>query len=248
MTNIEPSYGPCEPWTTLASVRTCDCSSELVSDELVEAAIPVASELLFILSGRQFTGACTRTVRPVSCSCVAYANRHYGCRSSVVHLGYEPLLTIEEVRIDGAVVNGDQYRIDDWRWLVLETEDESWPCCTHMVRVLGGLDTWSVRFTYGTPIPQLGVAAANRLTCELAKACSSEAAGECKLPKRVTNIVRQGVTQVLLDPFTFLEEGRLGVYDVDVFLGAFNPARLTEDATVVTPDVTQRSVLTTWRQ
>lgn len=262
MTNIEPSYGPCQDWTDLASVRGCDCDESVVEDAMITDAIPAVSELLFTLSGKQFSGECARTVRPVGC-CVCsgwwqsygtlpyYGGRalpfQYDTPSSVVHLGYEPLRSITEVRVNDVVMPSDKYRIDDWRWLVLETQNESWPCCSRLTPAAGSTDTWSVGITYGMPLPQMATRAAAKLVCEFAKACTPAAAGECKLPKRVQSIVRQGFSAVLLDPFDMLDNGKLGVYEVDAFIKAYNPEGLMEDATVVTPDMMQRSTLTTWR-
>lgn len=263
MTNLEPSYGPCQDWTDVDAVRGCDCTEESgVTDELLEDAIPAVSELLFSLSGRQFSGVCSRTVRPVGCCvCTGWWQQfnsfpsnvsrvlpyQYDSPSSVVHLGYEPLRGITEVRVDGVVMPSDQYRIDDWRYLVLETPNATWPCCSRLKPPAGEVNTWTVGIEYGMPLPLMGTRAAAKLACEFAKACTPALAGECKLPKRVQSIVRQGFSAVLLDPFDMLDDGKTGVYEVDVFLKAYNPEGLWEDAVVVTPDMMQRSTLTTWR-
>ena len=62
-----------------------------------------------------------------------------------------------------------------------------------------------------------------------------------KLPKRVTNVTRQGLSMVVLDPMDFLDDGKTGVYEVDLFLKAYNPAKLQRRATVMSPDIGRRA-------
>lgn len=57
---------------------------------------------------------------------------------------------------------------------------------------------------------------------------------DCKLPQRVTNIARQGISMTILDPQDFLEKGLTGVAEVDSVLNAFNPAKAKARARLFT--------------
>lgn len=48
---------------------------------------------------------------------------------------------------------------------------------------------------------------------------------DCKLPKRVTSIVSQGLSMTLLDPQDYLEKGMTGVPEVDQVIAALNPGK-----------------------
>jgi hypothetical protein len=67
---------------------------------------------------------------------------------------------------------------------------------------------------------------------ELDKA--AEGSSACKLPQRVTNISRQGMSMTLLDPQDFLQDGRTGLYEVDLALRVFNPHQAKTRARVFT--------------
>jgi hypothetical protein len=43
----------------------------------------------------------------------------------------------------------------------------------------------------------------------------------CRLPSRVTNVNRQGVSWTLIDPMDFLDKGRTGIVEIDLLLSAY---------------------------
>ena len=263
-----PRNGPCADWVTLEDVRACSrcADEETVSDEAIEAAITQASEILFHLSGRQFSGECEGEVRPCArfvwspmpewwrdrvrsygwndsywgqCSSNHAPWRDGGCSSiSELRLGVDVVRSITQIKIDGAVIPATDYRIDDYGWLVrVEPEGVGWPTCQRLDLPDTDLDTWSVEFTYGKDIPESGKRAAIDLACELALLC---AGGDCRLPERITTMNRQGVSMTILDPFDFLEKGKVGLYTVDLFLKTFNPHRLARRAVISSPDIGTR--------
>ncbi len=211
----------------------------------------VASDLLYELSGQRFPGVCEDSAHPCaqchgqdaprfygdpllmwgngtvsmfgSCGC---GRKACGCSTlSELSLTGWPLLSVEEVSIDGDILDPSVYEIHDWARLV-RTDGESWPACS---------DDFVVDFTYGAEIPPAGVAAAASLGCQLALACVGSS--ECRLPQRVQSITRQGVSMVLLDPFTFFDDGRTGLYDVDLFISAYGPrSKARWPSLIVNPD------------
>jgi hypothetical protein len=78
-----------------------------------------------------------------------------------------------------------------------------------------------VTYQHGTPPPIAGKRAAVRLANELILAEKGDA--QCALPDSVTSISRQGVSYTLLDPQVYIEKGRTGVYEIDMFIYAANP-------------------------
>lgn len=91
-----------------------------------------------------------------------------------------------------------------------------------------------VTYTYGTPPPAMGRAAARLFAIELVKYYEDD--DTCALPQRVTSISRQGVNYTILDQQSFIEEGKTGIYVVDLFLKSSNPDKAKARARVFTPD------------
>lgn len=252
-----PTRSVCNPWATPDDACT-SCNDYSFNFPLLDQMLDVASDILFELSGRQFTGTCTKTVYPcsqrtyrdpwpdrstsstglyITPSCGCGVPDSCGCGGiHQIQLGAYPVTNIDEVKVDGAVVPESSYRIDGFKYLV-RTDGEPFPCCSD----LSDLDNaFSVTFDYGLEPPPAGVQAAADLACQLALACDDTRSGECKLPQRVTSLTRQGVSMVLLDPFDFLENGRTGVYSVDLWLSAVNPRGLRRPPAVLSPDIGQR--------
>lgn len=250
------SIGACGQWATEADV--CGPCTEETPD--LDDWMGVASDLLYELSGQRFPGVCEDTVRPCAQRCGHDSMPYYGdivtsapwawygscgcgeaCGCTTLPeltLSGWPLVSITEILIDGAVLDPSAYRIDDWKRLV-RVDGEQWPACQNLALATTGADTFQITFAYGAPPPAAGVKAAATLGCQLALACAGSS--ECRLPQRVQSITRQGVSMVLLDPFTFFDDGRTGLYDVDLFLAAYGPtAKKRWGGLIVNPDAHSR--------
>lgn len=229
-----PTISVCAAWATLEDA-CAPCTAD--TDGLLKW-VGVASDLLYELSGQRFPGVCEDVARPCAQPCGGDGPRFYGnpvdlwsngsvsmlgscgcghhqtcgCNtlSSLTLTGW-PLLEVSEVTIDGDTVDPAAYEINDWSRLV-RTDGDAWPACS---------DDFAVTFLYGAAPPSAGVQAAAELGCQLALACAGSS--DCRLPQRVQSITRQGVSMVLLDPFTFFDEGRTGLYLTDLFLAAYGP-------------------------
>lgn len=92
-----------------------------------------------------------------------------------------------------------------------------------------------VTYTYGVPAPVSGRRAARTLARELVKGWSDD--DTCALPDRIQSIDRQGISIAVMDPQDFLDEGRTGLYEVDLFLRAANPDKARKPAKVFSPDL-----------
>lgn len=235
----QPVISTCSPWATVADVCS-PCDDYAFDQSMLTESLQAASDVLYELSGRKFPGSCQTTVRPCSASCRGRTARSCGCGTRTeISLGGYPITGIVAVTVDGVVLDASQYRVDDWRWLVrladADGSNPGWPACQRIDLPTTEADTFEVTYTYGQEPPQLGVTAAAALGCQFALACQPETVGECRLPQRVTSITRQGVTTVVLDSFDFLEEGKTGVYDVDLFIRTYNPYKRTRRNTVYDP-------------
>ncbi|HEY3630413.1 MAG TPA: hypothetical protein VGL21_05910, partial [Jatrophihabitantaceae bacterium] len=135
-----PPGGVCTPWTDAATVGARhDMADVTVDPAALDAACLDASTLLYGLSGRQFPGACTATVRPVGypygCSHVTAlrdglaagrmtldswtaATNGGMCGDAGLDLQLYPVRDVIQVKINGQVVPDTQYRVDGNRWLV----------------------------------------------------------------------------------------------------------------------------------
>lgn len=245
----------CSDW--IESIADC-CDAPA---ETHEQAITAASEILYALSGRQFPGECTETVRPCSGGSVrpgfSWARWSYpwiptkfgntwlnigpacGCHVSF-RCGCNGIPEVNLGRSD--VTNIDVVNIDgtvldpsayrlDDGQYLVRTDGGWWPCCQDMSKDIGETGTWYITLDYGSTIPEIGKIAAKKLACELAKACSD---ADCALPSRVTTLTRQGVSMTLIDPQDFLDQGRTGIIEVDYFLMAVNPNGLARRSKVYT--------------
>lgn len=253
-----PSTGPCQDWVTSDEVAEC-CGVEPGTDvdtATLETAATMASELLYILSARQFPGVCARKVRPCrsGCGCThggdgwRWTGMYWSLNGSTcgcgcvqqVRLYGGPVRAIVEVKIDGETVAPDEYRLDENRYLVRLADSDgrrqAWPRCQRLDLADTETGTWSVEYLAGLSPPTLGVQAAASLACELFRACRSS--GECALPTGVTRVVRQGLTiEKVTGLASMLRKGQTGLPLVDAFMAAYNPTGSRRPAAVWSPDM-----------
>lgn len=224
--------------------------------ETLERWCLIASTLLYAATGRQFPGVCSDSIRPCSSvggfQTLAYAasggSRPIAivgrdgepcsgvlgcCAHSAVLLPHRPVRSITEVVIDGITISSTEYSLVNRRWLV--RADGSWPCHQNLGLQDGDEDTWSVTYNYGITPPVGGAEIAAIYGCELAKGCASD--DSCRLPRRVQSITREGITQVLIDPFDFLDNGFTGLYEVDAWIRAANPQGADRSGKVINVDL-----------
>jgi hypothetical protein len=272
----------CSVWTTVAGVtaQRPDIAALLVGSPAVAGqvqsipavglagAVADATDILFNLSGRQFPGVCSTTVRPVAApptwtlaEWTAYwtavsgnawsgswgicngGESHDACNTPPqIDLGLYPVVAIDEVRIDGVVIPPDEYRVDNNRLLVRvrptvnaePTERYGWPTCQDYGLPDGQPNTFAVDVQFGSSAPSQGISACIALAAELAKARFTS---NSRLPSRLTQVSRQGVSFAVLDPMTFLDNGLTGVYECDLFIRSYNPGKSAARPLVWSPDL-----------
>lgn len=232
----------CTPWATSADALA-PCNTYAADESELDLAMVIATDVLFELTRRKFTGVCSDVIRPVAqyrkldqrppawwpvvgglprsrwgwCSC----NRtpEYGCASvPQIRLPRGPVVPGSvEVKINGAAFT--DFAVIDRRKLI-RTDGDGWPCCQDL-RLPDTEDrTWSVTWDYGVDPPPGGARSAAVLGCELYAAFHPESGCPCNLPKRVTTISRQGVTMAILDPLTLFKDGLTGLPSVDLWVAS----------------------------
>lgn len=138
------------------------------------------------------------------------------------------------VWVDGQQLSPDQYWIEAPNQIV-RTDGARWPQCQDMSVRHDAPGAFAISYWLGRAVPPGGRAAVAALACELWKACQGDAS--CALPQRVSEVEREGVSYTLLDPMTFLDEGRVGLPQVDQWLAAVNPHKLRSRPRVWSPDL-----------
>lgn len=224
-------YGPCEVWPVL---WPCNVSTE--SPITTGQAVEIATHVVWALSGRQY-GLCTVELRPcrddsLVCSSCETCVRTCACGplSEVTLPG--PVDSIVEVRVDGVALPTGSYRLDDDR-KVVRVDGQAWPRCDHLELDDSKVGTWSITARFGQPVPELGKWAVGELACELVKAIKGE---DCRLPRNVTQLVRQGVTIQYPDVGELFRQRRTGLYLTDAFITTVNPHGLTARSRVYSVD------------
>lgn len=248
---------PCATWPV---IWPCDVTS--VPATGTATALAVATDILWAMSGRQF-GECTLTVRPCRRDCYDYpwpmgwtqwsggggpypalvgglwlnltcgsCTGDCSCRTLEQILLPGPITKINAVKIDGSPLATGSYKLYDARWLI-RTDGGRWPVCNDLTKDDGATGTWSVNFNTGVSVPTSGQLAMGELACEVIKALQGK---DCRLPRMVTQLVRQGVTIQLPGLGEQLKEGLIGLTMVDMFIKAVNPARLPSRSRVYSID------------
>jgi hypothetical protein len=251
-------FGPCSPWDV---TWVCDVSCE--SPTVTAQAVELATEVVWALSGRQF-GLCEVTLRPCRRVCETFPwpgdgtyNEWAGtswispalingawfnvvcgrcttgcsCTSISEVVLPAPVHSIVQVKIDGVVVSGSEYRLDDNRLVVLLNDE--WPTCNDLNLPDTEPNTWSITARYGVEVPAGGSWAVGELACQLIRARNGE---DCRLPRNVTQLVRQGVTIQFPDVIELLERNLTGLYLVDQFIQTWNPSGLRRRSGVYSVD------------
>lgn len=146
-----------------------------------------------------------------NCSCTRLAE---------VQLPY-PVAEIEQVMVDGAVLDPSAYRVDDWRKLV-RIDGGEWPRCNNLNLADTEVGTWSVTASYGEQVPTLGSLAVGELASQIYLRCTGGKG--CTLPAAtVQQVTRQGVTKVFFDANTAFKSSKIGLYYPDLFIATYNP-------------------------
>ena len=165
-----------------------------------ESALATAVGALHLATGRRLHGP-------------GVATDEYLVRGDVrrVSTTFRPVREVLEVDIEGTLVDTQQY---GQMLLVGQTIDVQSICS-----VLPKKLTITYRFGSTMTLPARNVTLfyAHQLYLSTPEGNN----GECQLPERVTSVNREGVSMTVIDPMTFLDNGRTGVPRIDQWLSSY---------------------------
>jgi hypothetical protein len=241
----------CGAWATVDDIEEND--RPLLSDEQWPAWLLTASEILYALTGKQWSGnGCSATVmlrnqppgpgegawpyfRTWGTSAQSYwwwsfagwswFPRYVGLppQPMAIKLPHREVQAITAVYVDQEPFTA--YRLLESGWIE-RTDGRRWTEYTG--------DT-VIQYTFGCAAPESGVRAVVRLAVELVREWLQDP--KCRLPKRTTSVTRQGVTVAMTDPQVFIKQGYTGLDIVDLWIRAVNPYNRQQAATVWSPDI-----------
>ena len=221
--------------------------------EYSDEAVQVASNLLWAMSGRKYTGVTTVTER-------------YTCTLRNNRMGPSDR-TNSPVLFGGDVYNIPSGDYDEYSELVADglspdarirlrgrpvtkihairnktgtiIDPSSYYLVDHSTLHIRAGTPWTpcnveITYSYGIPVPVAGKMAARKLAMEFARLWAGDEM--CELPQRVTSVSRQGVSYTILDNQEFIDELRTGLYEIDLFLKTVNPDNARRKSKVFSVD------------
>jgi hypothetical protein len=221
--------------------------------EYTTEAAQVASNLLWAMSGRKYTGetivteryTCTlrnnrmgpsdRTNSPVLFGGDVY-NIPSGDYDEYSELTSDGLSPESRIRLRGRPVTRI-ITIRNKNGVVLDPS--SYYLVDHSTIQIKAGTPWTpcnveITYAYGVPVPTAGKMAARKLAIEFARLWAGDEM--CELPQRVTSVSRQGVSYTILDNQEFIQELRTGLYEIDLFLKVVNPDNARRKSKVFSVD------------
>lgn len=203
-------------------------------DSAVIDAIQDASLVVYYLTGKQFDGTRTTTVRP-RCEC-------QDCAPFKLRLGLWPVTAIVAVREEGVDTNPDDYHIDEWRYIAKDNGEAFPRCANWFAEEAGTFDTeddgwvFSVTVEHGVPGPALIRRATAAFACRLLDDTIGDC-DDCDLPSKLTAVSRQGVSFSVEDFWELMKSGSTGIFALDMAIKVFNPSHLQSPSWVWTPEI-----------
>ncbi len=221
--------------------------------EFTLEAAQVASNLLWAMSGRKYTGetivteryTCTlrnnrmgpsrKTTSPILFGGDVY-NIPSGDFNEYSELTSDGLSPDSRIKLRGRPVT----RIISMRNRLGQVMDpSSYYLVDHSTIHVKAGTPWTpcnteITYAYGVPVPTAGKMAARKLAIEFARLWAGDEM--CELPQRVTSVSRQGVSYTILDQQEFIDELRTGLYEIDLFLKTVNPDNARRKSKVFSPD------------
>lgn len=231
--------GPCAPYITEEQVKAlpgvCAVPADAESPDYAAIAA-AASQVVYVLTGRQFPGPCRATVRPVrrSGDCfpasllgVWLGQRADYCEGDVLPL-HDPMYVVAPTDDDDGhpvvvKINGSEFTdfyVRDNRSIV-RSDGRPWPSGNKLHLADTETGTWSVTYSFGIPAPKLVVDAAAELAAEYLKADLTDP--NLKLPPGTTSWSRGGFSGSVRDEAEAVRSAGSALPAVAKAMGAYNP-------------------------
>lgn len=201
------------------------------------SAIAYASEILYKLSGEKYTGVYTTTesytsdtftsatTSPALISGKVYNLPRLNDGFRNLRLRHSPVHSIQSIEYLGQVMDPSEYSLRNNAYVV-RNQGLPW--------ILDPMNELIVTYTHGVMPPASGKRAAIRLANEMI--LFDMGSSLCALPERISSVQRQGVSYTVMDPQEFISNGKVGIYEVDLFLAAVNPHKAKKRPRVFSVD------------
>lgn len=222
---------PCVPWCEIDDLPD-SCTDVAVTPETLTKAIAFASDVLYNLTKRRWSGSCTDTYRPTEDDACFYPRMIDGKWANVgyyedVVLPANDVTAITSVKINGGLVDPGLYGLRDRKVLYAKRQPDGsylqWPTYYNDPHADSSApSTMEIVYVHGAAPPPSMVTAAALLSWEFAVAWTPDCTAGCRLPQRVTTITRAGVTFAIIDPLSVFEKGMVGVPDIDALIQSVN--------------------------
>ena len=247
-----PAYGGCQ-WPVDPACYTEEWNA--LSTDVQDRSLSLASATLQRLTGNR-VGNCPIKVRPVALRAACYipapmfdpmqpflpsidmrgqwVNNVGQPSSDPARISLpRPVGRVDEVKVNGSVLDQTQYAVEDGGVLVWTGGGASpFPLQQDLTLDDDQPGTMSVTYLTAYPVDAMGAYAVGVLALEFAKACTN--GKKCRLPEGVTSIVRAGVA-FTITPGLF-PEGYTGIREVDAFISLWNPNGMKQAPSVWWPN------------
>jgi hypothetical protein len=198
-------------------------------DQTTIDAITLASQILYSLSGRKYGGikgvteiyTCEHKFSECGDRLLSHAITAIG-GFNIVRLRGNPVLQVQQVVLNGELLNSEDYEIVNSNELLLGQ------------KYLSGCYTLTVTYAYGVEPPEAARIATKILAQELLLAVAGD--NKCRLPSRIRSVTRQNLTYDFNVDTEFIKEKKTGITEVDLWLTAVNPSKSSKRAKVFRPD------------
>lgn len=191
---IRPCRSRCEPGSTLAGS---------LPDELLHLFPPAVPTVV----GEDANGPLLMNCWLCSCDADPCS-----CRNrSRLEIPLVPVRSIEEVSIDGTVLDASAYRLRPGTNIVVRLDGEAWPTCQDPDGADDADGVWWLRVRYGYDLPPEAEPLVAAYACQLTKRCLG---GDCDLAPEVRVISRPGVEYAVMDT-EYRSRGLTGYGPVD---------------------------------
>lgn len=202
-----------------------------------QSAIEMASFILYKLTAEKYTGPQTVTevynldyfsqmsIKPTIIGGGMYniPDNSSGMRN--LRLRHQPVISIASITSFGIPMDPSSYTLRNNAYVVRHNS---------LPWIIDNIDGIEVTYTHGVNPPSVGRRAAIRFANELI--LSDMGSSNCALPERISSVSRQGVSYTIMDPQEFISNGKIGIYEVDLFLAATNPNKAKKRPKVFSVD------------
>lgn len=215
------------PWITVSDLAVPD-------SPYAQEAIEYATFVLYKLSGEKYPGISRATetyvaearaathADPVSTEALHNIQR-ISVPTSIqypqrLYLRGTPAHEVFSVQYGETVLDPSEYILFNKRFLKL-SNGAVWNYACDQRGI-------TVEYSYGMMPPSAGRMAASTLANELLILLGENSnADYCRIPERVTSVSREGISFDMINPMEFIDEGKTGIWEIDLFIRTANPSR-----------------------